>query len=284
MKKLLLSVVFVSSTAFAAENELGLVDFNNVKSEINTPAVTEPKVIQPTKTEIPTITKSHLIANTSKKIIIGYAKTDTEYKEFTDMYTKLLKDNGFKISEVKKDGEMIMITYLAHDEKGVRRFIGDALTYNGKDDAEITKLMNETAASLESNGMKVIGKYLVKVEELRPTFMIYYLTDVKDAQENEIRLRLLNKGEDIDYELIENSVNIIRKDSSFKMLYIGKELGFVSKLAADDASAKQKLDEYKKFLKDNKKDFINYKIKPLDEPFTSGSVTYNVLLNIYFFQ
>lgn len=284
MKKLLLSVVFISSTAFAAENELSLVDFNTVKSEINTPIVTEPKVIPPTKTEIPTITKSHLIANTSKKIIIGYPKTDAEYKEFIDMYTKLLKDNGFKISEVKKDGEMTMITYLAHEGKGVRRFIGDALTYNGKDDTEITKLLNETASSLEANGMKVIGKYLVKTDYLRPTFMIYYLTDVKDAEEKEIRLRILKKGEDIDYDLVENSVKVIRKDSSFSMLYIGNELGFVSKLAVDDASAKQKLDEYKKFLKDNNKDFINYRIKPLDEPFTSGNVTYKLLLNIYFFQ
>ncbi|MEF3280368.1 MAG: hypothetical protein K6357_05315 [Elusimicrobiota bacterium] len=274
---------FIWTNLFAEEKEIGLYNFNEVKLEMQTPKVSlNSKPLS--KEAVATITKPHLIANASKKILFGYVKNDTEYKEFIDMYTKLLKDNDFKISEIKKEGEMVMITYFAHSQMAVRRFIDDDLNYNAKDDNEISKIMNETIAELEKNGMKVIGKYIVKTDFLRPTFMIYYLTEVKDFAEKEIRLRLLKKGEDIDFDLLENSVKIIRKDTSFSMLYIGKELGFVSKLATDEANAISKLNEYKKFLNDNNKQFINHKIKPLNEPFTSGDTTFKFLLNIYFFQ
>jgi hypothetical protein len=179
---------------------------------------------------------------------------------------------------------MVMITYFAHYEMGIRRFIGDDLSYNAKDDNEIIKLMNEIVSALENNGIRVIGKYLVKTDILRPTFMIYYLTEVKDFQEKEIKLRLLKKGEDIDFDLLENVVTIIRKDTSFSMLYLGKEIGFVSKLAINENDADKKLEEYRKFLKENRKEFINYKVKKLDKPFTIDNTTYNFLLNIYFFQ
>lgn len=236
------------------------------------------------KDNIPVITQSYLIANASKKILFSYVRDDKEYKEFVDMYSKILKDNNFKIQDIKKEGEMVMITYLAHNGMGICRFIGDDLNYNAKDDNEIKKLLNEITFKLEENKIPVIAKYIVKTDILRPTFMIYYLTQVKDFQENETRLRQLKKGEDIDFDLLENVVKIIKKDSSFSMLYIGKELGFVSKLAEDENKAVKSLDEYKKFLKENNKEFINYRIKKLDKPLSDGNITFNFLLNIYFFQ
>jgi len=257
--------------------------FNILKDNIKIPEIKQIPKIEETSS-IPIITESYLIANASKKIIFGYVKDDKQYKNFVDMYEKLLKDNGFKISEIKREGEMVIITYLAHNKMGIRRFIGDGLSYNAKDDKEIIKLMNEIIDTLEKNNVKVIGKYLVKTDILRPTFMIYYLTEVKDFQEKEIRLRLLKKGEDIDFDLLENIVTIVRKDTSFSMLYLGKEIGFVSKLAIDEEDANKKLNDYKKFLKENRKDFINYRIKRLSKPFNLETTTYNFLLNIYFFQ
>lgn len=283
MKLFIVVVLFSFLNAYSGEF-INTKEFENIKSNISTP---ETNVLPKTVSSdfgVPEISKPHLIANASKKILFGYVKDDNQYKEFVEMYTKILKDNGFKISGVKREGEMVMITYLAHNEMGIRRFIGDQLNYNAKDDKEIIKIMDETVSKMEENNMKVVAKYIVKTDFLRPTFMIYYLTEVKDFQEKEMRLRQLKKGEDIDFELLENSVKIIKKDSSFSMLYIGKELGFVSKLAVDENSAIKKLEDYKQFLKENKKEFINYKIKKLDKPFTSGEATFNFLLNIYFFQ
>jgi hypothetical protein len=279
--KIVFVILFSFINIFGWENEPK--KFNNIKSEIKLPEIT-PLPRTEKQTSIPVITESYLIANASKKILFGYVKDETQYKNFVDMYTKLLKDNRFKISEVKRNGEMVMITYFAHYEMGIRRFIGDDLSYNAKDDNEIIKLMNEIVSALENNGIRVIGKYLVKTDILRPTFMIYYLTEVKDFQEKEIKLRLLKKGEDIDFDLLENVVTIIRKDTSFSMLYLGKEIGFVSKLAINENDADKKLEEYRKFLKENRKEFINYKVKKLDKPFTIDNTTYNFLLNIYFFQ
>ncbi len=282
--KLMISVILFSFLNVYSGDFINTKEFENIKSNISMP---ETNVLPKTVSNnygVPEISKPHLIADASKKILFGYVKDDNQYKEFVEMYTKILKDNGFKISGIKREGEMVMITYLAHNEMGIRRFIGDQLNYNAKDDKEIIKLMDEVVSKLEENNMKVVAKYIVKTDFLRPTFMIYYLTEVKDFQEKEMRLRQLKKGEDIDFELLENSVKIIKKDSSFSMLYIGKELGFVSKLAVDENSAIKKLEDYKQFLKENKKEFINYKIKKLDKPFTSGESTFNFLLNIYFFQ
>jgi len=282
--KLMISVVLFSFLNAYSGEFINTKEFENIKSNISMPETNVlPKTIS-NNSGVPEISKPHLIADASKKILFGYVKDDNQYKEFVEMYTKILKDNGFKISGVKREGEMAMITYLAHNEMGIRRFIGDQLNYNAKDDKEIIKLMDEVVSKLEENNMKVVAKYIVKTDFLRPTFMIYYLTEVKDFQEKEMRLRQLKKGEDIDFELLENSVKIIKKDSSFSMLYIGKELGFVSKLAVDENSAIKKLEDYKQFLKENKKEFINYNIKKLDKPFTSGEATFNFLLNIYFFQ
>ncbi len=265
-------------------NSFEIENFNLIKNDIKLPEIKASQAKVESSLKVAVITKTHLIANASKKVIFGYVKNESEYKEFVDMYTKLLKDNGFNISEIKKEGEMVIITYFAHNGMGVRRFIGDELNYNAKDDKEIIKLMNEVISKLEENNMKVIGRYIVKTDILRPTFIIYYLAEVNDFQEKEIRLRLLKKGEDIDFELLENVVKIVKKDSSFSMLYIGKEIGFVSKLAVDENDALKKLEDYKKFLNENNKDFINYKVKPLNKPFTSGNITFNYLLNIYFFQ
>ncbi|HOJ85541.1 MAG TPA: hypothetical protein PK103_01120 [Elusimicrobiales bacterium] len=282
--KLMISVVLFSFLNAYSLEFINKKEFENIKSNISMPETNvSPKTLS-NNYGIAEISKPHLIANASKKILFGYVKDDNQYKEFVEMYTKILKDNGFKISEIKREGEMAIITYLAHNEMGIRRFIGDQLNYNAKDDKEIIKLMDEVVSKLEENNMKVVAKYIVKTDFLRPTFMIYYLTEVKDFQEKEMRLRQLKKGEDIDFELLENSVKIIKKDSSFSMLYIGKELGFVSKLAVDENSAIKKLEDYKQFLKENKKEFINYNIKKLDKPFTSGEATFNFLLNIYFFQ
>lgn len=281
--KLLATVILFSFLNAYSEEFITQEKFNSIKSEIIMPEInSSPKT--ESNINVAQITKPHLIANASKKILFGYVKNDTEYKEFIDMYVKILRDNGFKISDIKKEGEMVMITYLAHGEMGIRRFIGDELNYNAKDDKEIINLMNEIVSELEKNNMKVVGKYLVKTDFLRPTFMIYYLTEVKDFAEKEIRLRQLKKGEDIDFDLLEKHVNIIKKDSSFSMLYTGREIGFVSKLATDENSALKKLEEHKQFLKENRKEFIDYRIKKLEKPFVSGDTTFNFLLNIYFFQ
>lgn len=96
--------------------------------------------------------------------------------------------------------------------------------------------------------------------------------------------RQLKKGEDIDFDLLADKVDIVRKDTSCSLVYIGRELGLVSKLATDQSAAQKKLDDYKKFLQENNKEFTNHRIISLDKPFSVGENIYNVLLNIYFFQ
>ncbi|MDP2865243.1 MAG: hypothetical protein Q8O90_03270, partial [Elusimicrobiota bacterium] len=73
-------------------------------------------------------------------------------------------------------------------------------------------------------------------------------------------------------------------DASFSLVYIGKELGFKTKLATDEAGIAAKLADYKKFLAENKKEFIASKTFKLDEPIEFSDVKFNYVVNIYFFQ
>jgi hypothetical protein len=68
------------------------------------------------------------------------------------------------------------------------------------------------------------------------------------------------------------------------MVYIGKLLGYKAKLAADEAGIQAKLEEYKKYLAENKKEFIGSITEQLDEPFTIGDHTYKYAVGMYFFQ
>ncbi len=116
---------------------------------------------------------------------------------------------------------------------------------------------------------------------MRPTFKLYYRTKYNENPDHEIRLRLLKKGNDIDYDIMEKAgVNIIRKDRTFSMVYIGKELGFVTRFAKSDEAIVKKVEDYKEFLKENDKEFIGSKIIELDEPVYE----YTHAVKLYFYQ
>ena len=132
--------------------------------------------------------------------------------------------------------------------------------------------------------MTPIASFTINHEIFRPTFNIYYLTKPEENQDKEVQLRQLNPGDDIDFDLLTGAVNLVRKDAAWSMVYIGRLVGFKSKLAVDEAGANLKIAEYKKFLADNKKDFIASKVGKLDKPFQVGETTYNYYWNAYFFQ
>jgi len=284
MKKLyfLLSVLFFANLNAQVKfdsYEFGALDFENVKIEMPLNAEKINSDYTATITD-----KLFLAAQSGKNRLFSSVKNENEYKEFLSFWKPILENNGFKVISTEYKDDFAAISYDSPEGLAIRNFWADEMNYNAKDENEIGKLKDELISALDKNNMKTIAALRINNEIFRPTFVLYYITKKNETQEKEIRLRQLKKGEDIDFELLENSVIIVKKDSSFSLVYIGRELGFVSKLARDLDSANDKLANYKKFLVENNKEFIESKIIKLKEPLTVGDDVYNYLLNIYFFQ
>lgn len=279
MKLIIITIVGIN-TYLHAQFE----NFNLIKQNLDIPQVSLNEKIN--RIEGNVIKSPYLIANTSKRYIIGYVKNEKEYREFVDIYSQILKGANFSITNIEKKDEMVIIEYIHNSkpELAIRRFIADEMKYNANDINEIIKLKQEIKQHAENNDLSVISDFIADTEILRKTFILYYTTQLKDNPAKEIQLRYLNRGEIIDLEIIQNSVKIIKKDTDYSIAYIGKELGFVTKPAIDEKDAEKKIEDYKKFLIENKKELIGYKIKKLDKPIESSIATFNFIVNFYFFQ
>ncbi|GAB4028868.1 MAG: hypothetical protein Fur0012_02280 [Elusimicrobiota bacterium] len=285
MKKLLTFVLAVSFSSAYSQN-LNNSDFGNIDLKASNLELRAPQAEKAGSIEYSmTVTSNlHILSQTGKNSLFAFMDTEEQYREYLSFWNKILSDNGFKVVSSEFSKGMAKINYSSEKGLVIRNFWADGLNYDAKNENEITKLKDELSGALYSHNMKTVAAFRVNNDVFRPTFVLYYIARGEENPDHEINLRQLKKGEDIDFDLLADKVDIVRKDASFSLVYIGKELGFVSKLAADESSAMKKLEDYKKFLQDNKKEFINSKVLPLEEPFTVGDNTYKFLLKIYFFQ
>lgn len=286
MKKLAMLAAALLSVSTLSAAELNTISAGEIKvSGIDLPT----PVLQVSKTTTydfasGEIKDLHLLAQTSKNVLFTYAKTEAQFKEFTGKWTPILGKFGIKVTGTEYKNEFGILRYESPDGRVVRDFMAEDLNYDALSPTAIAKLQRELIEPLERAGLTPIASFSIKHEAFRPTFNIYYLTKPEENMDREIQLRHLKNGEDIDFDLLTGAVNIVKKDASFSMVYIGKLLGFKTKLAADEAGIAAKLDDYKKFLAENKKEFIASKTHKLDKPIEFSDIKLNYLVNIYFFQ
>jgi ASC-1-like (ASCH) protein len=235
------------------------------------------------------ITKLNLLAQTSKSQLFTYAENQAQFDEFKAMWQPILEKFGMKVTgtaykNADGKGDYGVITYSSPDGRVLRTFMAEKLHYNALDAAAMAGLRNELTGALQRAGMTPVASFDIKNEIFRPTFNIYYLTKPEENMDHEVQLRQLMNGDDIDFDLLAGSVSIVKQDTSFSLVYIGKELGFVSKIAADEPALNAKLADYKKFLSDNQKEFIASRTFKLDPPIDLGDTKANFAANVYFFQ
>ena len=276
------------STAQAAElNGIYASDIAAVKMDIPAPVLqrtgTDPKCGHVTG-EI--ASKLHLLAQAEKSQLFTYAKTEAEFKEFTNMWTPILAKFDMKVIARTYDPKVGFGTlqYVSSDGSVVREFQADGMDYDALSQPAMEKLKHELLEPLEKAGMTPVAVLDIRNEIFRPTFRIYYLTKPEENADHEAQLRQLKNGDDIDFELLAGAVNIVKKDRTFSLVYIGKLLGYKSKLATDELKAVMGAAKYKEFLTEQRKEFIASRIFKLDEPFMVGEHTYNYAYSVYFFQ
>ncbi|MDD2804238.1 MAG: hypothetical protein PHV33_01685 [Elusimicrobiales bacterium] len=286
MKKLAFAAaaLFSVSALNAAElNTVSAADVQALKIELPAPVLQQDadgKCGQVTGD----ITKLHFLATASKSQLLSHAKTEAEFKEFIAFWTPILEKFGMKVVSTEYKYELGILKYESAAGKVIRMFLADDMNYDPLSADAMKKEQHMLFEALEKRSMTPIAGFMIKHEAFRPTFNVYYLTDADENADHEVQLRQMKHGDDIAFDLLEGRVTIVEKDASFSLVYIGKLLGYKAKLAADEAGIQAKLEDYKKFLAENKKEFIGARVEKLEKPFTSGDITYNYAVGMYFFQ
>ena len=284
MKKLAIAAAVIFSVSAVNAAELANISASDAKaSKIELPAPVLETQGQKCDHVSGEITKLNLLAQTSKSQLFTYAKTEAEFKEFVAMWTPILGKFNIKVTGTEYKNEFGILKYESPDGRVIRDFMGEKMNYDALSAAAMQKEQHLLLESLEKTGLTPVAAFMIKNEIFRPTFNVYYLTKPEENMDHEVQLRQL-KGDEIDFDLLTGAVTLVKKDASFSMVYIGKLLGFKGKLAADEAGIAAKLADYKKFLAENKKEFIAAKTTKLDEPFVVGETTYRYYVAIYFFQ
>ncbi|MBI5744060.1 MAG: hypothetical protein HY952_05890 [Elusimicrobia bacterium] len=285
MKKLSIAAVMLFAVSAVNAAEFAYVTAGEVKAsriEVATPVLgTNAAKCGHVSGEI---TQLHLLAQANKSQLFTYADTEAQFNEFKAMWQPILEKFGMKVVSSEYKNKFGILKYESPDGRVVREFLGEKLHYNAIDPADLRKVQHEMLEPLEQAGMTPIASFTIKNDALRPTFNVYYLTKPEADEAKEIQLRQLMNGDDIDFDLLSGAVSIVKKDAAFSLAYIGRELGFKTKLSVDEAGINTKVADYKKFLADNKKDFIAARVFKLDTPieFSGGKINYAA--NIYFFQ
>ncbi len=287
MKKLAIfaAAALCLSAAGAAElKPLSIAEIKTSKLELPAPVLETVPSVKCGQVTGEITGKLHLLAQTGKSLLFTSAATEAEFKEFVEMWTPILGKFNIKVTGTEYKSGFGTLTYASPDGRVVRDFMAEGMNYDALSSTTIAKLQHELLEPLEQAGMTPVAALNIKNDIFRPTFKLYYLTKPEENMDHEVQLRQLKNGDDIDFDLLTGAVTLVKQDASFSMVYIGKLLGFKSKLAADEAGIAVKLADYKKFLTENKKEFIASKTYKLDAPISYTGGSFGYVVNIYFFQ
>lgn len=226
------------------------------------------------------IEKPHLLAQCGRTVLFGYADDEAQLAEAVGYWTKVLAEAGIQAGKPTYQHGMYTLPY---DAGGLvlRDFLAEPKQFKPKDEASLRENMALIAGALHQRGLRVVSAKVVNLEFMLPTYSLIYLTKPEEKAEHEAQVRVLKRGEDIDFDLLaEKGVDVLQKPETWMMVYVGKELGFVSRLAKDAADAEKKLKERVELLAKMGKVFIGSRTHPLTEPFED----FKLLVNIYFYQ
>lgn len=226
------------------------------------------------------ISDSNLFARTSKQMLFAIHDTEEQHKAFVSWWNGILKTAGIQPMEATWNKTMTTLPYNAGG-KVIRDFVSEDLAYDGTSEAAIAESMHFMEAKLQESGLKVIADFRLKFDFLRPSYALYYLTDLGENLDRENQLRVLKPGEDIDYDILAKAgVNVVRKENEFTAAYIGPLLTVMYKGSKSEEGINKKLAETVSYLNGLGKKVIGTRVIKL-EPNSVG-LTHEA--RIYFYQ
>lgn len=208
--------------------------------------------------------KAHLLAQAGNDTLLGYAKTQAQYEEAVAYWTGVLSAAGLSVGEASLKNDMYLIPYTSSDGKNVRRFVADSKQFKPKDEAALRENMSAATAALGAAGLSVLTTHVLDLEYMLPTYAVYYLTEKRESREREEQIRILARGTDIDWDIVEGAVNIVQRPRPWMMVYIGREIGQVGKIGKTLEEITKKLEEQRAWLVERGAVMIGSRIRTLD--------------------
>jgi len=224
------------------------------------------------------LNKAHLFLQCGKDKLFGYADTQEQYQETVAFWKPILAANDIQMGETSFKDRSIKIAYTTKDGSVLRDYWAEPRQFKPKDEVSLRENRDMILAEL-SKTHKVVASYLSDLDFMLPTYKVYYLAQPDQVQEHEIQLRVLDRGEDLDFDVFEKAgIRIVQKPEPWMMVYIGPELGFVSRIATTREEIEKKVKDRVDYLVGLGKVMIDTRIKDIDEG------EWKFLGNIYFYQ
>ncbi|MFH1724013.1 MAG: hypothetical protein ABII00_05250 [Elusimicrobiota bacterium] len=226
----------------------------------------------------------HLLPRCGDSSLVGRAENQDEYRQALARWTSILSAAGIKVGkpELREDIALYIIPYETGNGTIIREFMAEPKQFPPKDEQALRANRDMVVGKMGEAGLRILASYIVDVDSLLPTYSIYYLTTAEKMQESETQVRVLRPGGDIHFDVLEDAgVAIIQKPETWMMVYIGREIGMVTRYAGTMERAQERLAERTEFLVSRGKGMIGSKVSELSGG-AAGESLYAVTL--YFYQ
>jgi len=268
-------LVFAAGAARAQSEGLptfsfsGFAQLRALKSSLATPRASASDVL----------TANHMLVQAGKDVIFGYADNDAQYREAVTYWTAALESAGVSVGSPSFADGMYQIPYATSDGAVIRTFLADPRQFPPKDDAGLRANMALAQSALSRDKLTLIASRVVNVDVILPTYLMLYRTKPDANPDHETQLRVLAPGDDIDFDVFRAAgLDVIQTPTTWMMVYVGPEAGYVSLFAKSADDLADKLQKREDFLTQNGKKILATRDFAIDDP------DYKFGVGVYFLQ
>ncbi|MBI5241445.1 MAG: hypothetical protein HY926_13310 [Elusimicrobia bacterium] len=231
------------------------------------------------------VTEPYLLPRASKSHLYAFPKDAEQNKAFVDKWNRILVHNGFLPGAYDfKDG-ISVLPYTGNDGLVIREFMAEPMQFKPKDPVDLQANMEKISAAVKAAGLPVIASFTSDFDFYLPTYHLYYLTKRAEKDNDETQARILKK-EGVDASILAKAgVQVLQQAKDFSgeidiiTVYIGREVGMVTRSADKREDIDTRIADFKKFLAEQGGTFIEAVVRELPP----GSYR-NFEADLYFFQ
>jgi hypothetical protein len=225
------------------------------------------------------IASNSLLAQASDTVVFGYADNDADAAAAVAYWSASLKAAGVTAGAATFADGIYQIPYAAGDGSVLVSFLADARQFAPKDAGALRADMGRALAALTRDGLTPVAARVVNVQDILPTYLIFYKTKPDANPDHESRLRVLAPGDELDVSVYSAAgLDVVETPATSMMVYVGPAAGYVSLAATSADGLAQKLQAREAFLTQNGRKILATRTFAVDDP------DYKFGAGVYFLQ
>jgi len=268
---ILLAAALPARFAAAAET-VGATGFNYISipqlraTAGPAPAIAAAAAVAPSASAPEKITQPYLLPRAGKKSLFAFPKDVEENKAFLDKWTKIL--TRANITPGQNDyqaGVISVLPYETGNKLMIREFMAEPRQFKPKDEADLLANMEKISGLTKAAGLPIIASYVSNFDFYLPTYHLYYLTEYKEKEEAEVQVRVLKgKADVLDPAIMEKAgVKVLQQPEPWMVVYLGPEMGVVTRSSDKREDLDAKIAEFQKFIKEQGGTFVTAVVRQL---------------------